>query len=307
LNGANGHSEWQYQIPAPDCTTHAVADPTVADYDATGVDEVLAATTENKLIAYDPLTGDVEFEHELTSYGYTKPIVVATARGGLVAMVDGDAIIVWERELGSFAAVNAAVDGDGDGSSELYAVAKDGILYSLAASDGTTEWTTTLTTADVQMMPPPSVGDVDGDGAVELVAPTNDGIVSVVDPRSGEIVWTYEREDTIYTHPTLADIDGDGDVEAFVIYRRGRVVAFDFGRRPVPTQLPFLDPSPTEGLVDRWFDMRNLNPEQREAVRDRHQPEEQERHPKRTVESLTVGRIDRLDDRSVDEQRGEGP
>ena len=53
--------------------------------------------------------------------------------------------------------------------------------------------------------------------------------------------------------------------------------------------------------------MRNLNPEQRETVRDRHQSEEQERHPKRTVESLTVGRIDRLDDRSVDEQRGEGP
>ena len=335
LNGANGHSEWQYQIPAPDCTIHAVADPIVADYDADGVDEVLAATTENKLIAYDPLTGDVEFEHELTSYGYTKPIVadvvgdgdpeivvvdvrgtvfvirgdgttvwtrqlgsytwgqpavddfdgdgepeiavgaggsgqlylfehdgrsawetpvsfessitwmatgqadgdsaaeivVATARGGLVAMVDGDANIVWERDLGSFAAVNAVVDGDGDGSSEVYAVAKDGILYSLAASDGTTEWTTTLTTADVQMMPPPSAGDVDGDGTVELVAPTNDGIVSVVDPRSGEIVWTYEREDAIYTHPTLADIDGDGDVEAFVMYGRGRIVAFDFDRR----------------------------------------------------------------------------
>ncbi|WP_277543383.1 FG-GAP-like repeat-containing protein [Haloarcula laminariae] len=145
-------------------------------------------------------------------------------------MVDGDANIVWERELGSFAAVNVAVDGDGDGLSEVYAVAKDGSLYSLAAGDGTTEWTTTLTTADVQMMPPPSVGDVDGDGTVELVAPTNDGIVSVVDPRSGEIVWTYEREDAIYTHPTLADIDGDGDVEAFVMYGRGLLVAFDFGR-----------------------------------------------------------------------------
>ena len=158
-------------------------------------------------------------------------IVIATARGGLVAMVDGDANIVWERDLGSFAAVNAVVDGDGDGSAEVYAVVKDGTLYSLAADDGTTKWTTTLTTADVQMMPPPSVGDVDGDGTVELVAPTNDGIVSVVDPRSGEIVSTYEREDAIYTHPTLADIDGDGDVEAFVMYGRGRVVAFDFDRR----------------------------------------------------------------------------
>jgi hypothetical protein len=53
--------------------------------------------------------------------------------------------------------------------------------------------------------------------------------------------------------------------------------------------ISFLDPSPTEGLVDRRFDMRNLNPEQRETVRDRHQPEEQERYPKRTVESLRLG------------------
>ena len=37
LNGTNGHSEWQYQIPAPDCTIHAVADPTIADYDGDGV------------------------------------------------------------------------------------------------------------------------------------------------------------------------------------------------------------------------------------------------------------------------------
>jgi len=53
--------------------------------------------------------------------------------------------------------------------------------------------------------------------------------------------------------------------------------------------------------------MWNLNPEQRETVRDWHQPEEQERHPKRTVESLAIGRIDRLHDSSVDEQCGEGP
>ena len=334
LDAATGDPRWHYQIPASDCAIHSVADPTVADYDADGVEEVLAATTENKLIAFDPRSGDVEFEYELTSYGYTQPIVadlvgddrpeivvvdvrgtvsvvrgdgtavwtrqlgsytwgqpavedfdgddrlevavgaggsgelhlfehdgtpvwddpvsfdssitwmatgqadgdddaevvVATAQGGRVAMVDGDGSIVWERDLGSFAAVNAVVDGDGDGSEEVYAVARDGVLYSLAASDGTTEWQTTLTTGDIQMMPPPSAGDVDGDGAIELVAPTNDGIVSLVDPRSGEVVSTYEREDAIYTRPALADVDGDRDAEVFVMYGRGRVVAFDVPR-----------------------------------------------------------------------------
>jgi outer membrane protein assembly factor BamB len=331
LDAATGAERWRHRIPPPDCTIHSVADPTVADYDADGTAEVLAATTETELVAYDPESRAVELEYDLASYGYTRPVVAdvagddrpeivvvdvrgtvsvvrangttvwrrrldstingqprvadfdgdgspevavgtgspgrlslfesdgtqtwdapasiggsitwlttgqadgdaapelvaATASDGVVAMVDGDGTVDWTRDLGSFAAVHAVVDGDGDGSAEVYATARDGTLHSLDAGTGTTEWVTTLTTADVQMMPPPAAGDVDGDGRLELVAPTNDGRVSLVDAESGAVVSTYERDDAIYTHPTLADVDGDGDVEAFVIYSRGRVVAFD--------------------------------------------------------------------------------
>ncbi len=106
-------------------------------------------------------------------------------------------------------------------------VTNDGGLHSLDAQTGEAEWTTTLTDSAVQTMPPPSVGDVDGDGEPELVAVAHDGIVSLVDPRTGAISSTYEREDVIFTTSTLADVDGDGDVEVFVLYGRGRVVAFD--------------------------------------------------------------------------------
>lgn len=333
LDGTTGTERWSYQIPATSCTIHSVADPTLADFDGDGTREVIAATTEQTVTAYHPLTGDVEFQHNLTSYGYTKPIVadflgddqpeivvvdvkgtifvlepngtvawskqlstytwgqpavadfdgdgepelavatggtgklyvferdgsmawkqpqsyeesitwmatgdaddddaveivVATASTGRVSMVDGaSGEREWTREFGSYAAVHAFGDGDGDTEPEVYAVAKDGKLRSLDATTGETEWTTTLTTGDVQMTPPPSLGDVDGDGDPELVAVTNDGIVSVVNPDSGSISDSYEREAAIYTHPRLADIDGDGDREAFVMYAHGRVVAFDF-------------------------------------------------------------------------------
>lgn len=333
LNGTSGADRWSYSIPAANCTIHSVADPTLADFDSDGTKEVIAATTEQTVTAYHPLTGDVEFRHNLTSYGYTKPIVadlvgdsgpeiivvdvkgtvfvlkpngtavwskqlssytwgqpavadfdgdgepeltvatggtgniylfeqngslawnqpqsyegsitwmttgeaddddaveivVATASTGRVSMVNGaSGEREWTRNLGSYAAVHAFGDGDGDGTPEVYAVAKDGKLRSLDATTGDTEWTTTLTTGDVQMMPPPALGDVDGDGDSELVAVTNDGIVSVVNPESGSILGRYEREAPIYTHPRLADIDGDGDLEAFVMYAQGRVVAFNF-------------------------------------------------------------------------------
>ena len=123
--------------------------------------------------------------------------------------------------------------GDGDGEPEVYAVAKDGKLRSLDASDGTVEWETTLTSADVQVVPPPSMGDADRDGAPEIVAVTNEGRVSVVDPNSGEILATCERagEVPIYTHPTVADTDGDGTAEIYVMYGDGRVVALAYHRR----------------------------------------------------------------------------
>jgi outer membrane protein assembly factor BamB len=159
-------------------------------------------------------------------------IVVATAKGGRVSVVDGaTAEREWTRDLGTFAAVHALGDGDRDGDSEVYAVAADGVLRSLDGVTGRTEWTTRLTTRSVQMTPPPALGDVDGDGEPELVAVSNDGIVSVVDPTSGEVLATHERdgEARIYTHPELEDTDGDGREEAFVMYADGRVIAFEFG------------------------------------------------------------------------------
>lgn len=328
LSGATGASKWRYQIPTQNCTIHSVADPTLADYDGDGLREVLAATTEQALIAFNPLTGEEELRVNLTDYGYSRPVVtdlrgdagkeiiavdvkgtvfvirpngttawskrlqsytwgqpgvadfdgdgqkeivigindgsltmfegngsvawrqqeiggksitwmttgqadddpgrevIVATTGGKVALIDGTAgEIQWEKDFGAFAAVHAFGDGDGDGVPEIYAVARDAKLRSLDAETGAIEWTTTLTSADVQMTPPPALGDVDDDEQKELVAVTNDGLTSVIDPRDGTVLDTYEREVPIYTNPRLADTDGDGVQEIYVMYSDGRVVA----------------------------------------------------------------------------------
>lgn len=334
LEADDGSRRWNYPIPPANCTIHSVADPTIADYDADGVKEVFVATTENAVIGMHPLTGEVEFRHNLTAYGYTQPLVtdftgddgkeiiavdvqgavfvlrpdgsvvwerqyssytwgqpdvadfdgdgdrelvvgfggsgelvlfesdgtvawnrtrpvqgsitwMATGQAdddvpteiaiattdGVVAVLDGrDGSVQWRRDLGTLAAVHAFGDGDGDGVTEVYAVAADGKLRSYTASNGTDEWTTTLTTEGVQMTPPPSMGDIDGDGNQELVAVTNNGIVAVVDPKSGEVLDSYRRDVPIWVHPTVTDVTGDGTPETFVIYGDGRVVAFSFSR-----------------------------------------------------------------------------
>ena len=237
----NGTTVWTKEL-----TSYTNAQPAVADFDADGRKELAVGLVSNgNLYLLDgngtrQWKSTAPFDSSITwmttgQADADKAIeVIPATTNGIVAAVDGaSGEIEWRRDLGSLAAVHAFGDGDGDGEPEVYAVAKDGKLRSLNASDGTVEWTTTLTSADVQVTPPPSMGDVDGDGTPEIVAVTNGGRVSVVDPNSGEILATCEREGEIpiYTHPTVADTDGDGTAEIYVMYGDGRVVALAYRRQ----------------------------------------------------------------------------
>lgn len=321
-----GAERWHADVPTDACTIHAVADPALADFLGDARPELLAATTEEAVVAYDPLTGEQVFRHELSNYGYTRPVVADvlgdqapelvvsdvdgtltvlrqdgstawtrplgayswsapavadfdgnsgtevvlglgngtaiafTPRGGVawnaavegsitwtadgdtdsdpareflvattagtVAAIDGrDGSVEWTRTLSAYAAVGPALDGDADGTVEVYATDRNGTLYALDGATGETAWTTQLTDADVQMTPPPAVGDVTGDGTPDLVAVTNDGTVQLLDPADGTVRATYGRDAAIFTHPTLADTDGDGVEEVYVVYGDGTVAA----------------------------------------------------------------------------------
>lgn len=211
------------------------AQPTAAEFSADGSTELVVATDAGDVWLFDA-EGQVTWKRSIDSpvtwltagQADTDPpleIVVATTDGRVVALDGATGSSEWNQSFGPFAAVRAFGDGDTDGDTEVYAVARDGRLRSIDARDGTIEWTTILTRDDVQMMPPPVLGDVDGDGLVDLVAPTNGGRVTVVAPATGAVRTSYDRDVPVFTHPVLADSDGDGAKEIFVMYADGRVVA----------------------------------------------------------------------------------
>ncbi|WP_255151837.1 PQQ-binding-like beta-propeller repeat protein [Halorarius halobius] len=320
----DGERRWADDVPKRACTIHAVADPTLADFTGDGRPELLAATTEEAVVAYDPLTGEVTFRHPLSDYGYTRPVVAdvigdstpelvvtdidgtlsvvrpdnttvwrrplnafswaspavenfdasggkevvvglgngtvvaftprggvawstavegsvtwtadgdvdddpareflaATASGTVAALDGATGEVEWSRDLGTLAAVGPPVGTGADAT--VYATNRNGTLYALDGTTGDTEWTTTLTTGETQMNPPPVVGDVTGDGDPDVVAVTNDGRVLVVNPADGTVRGSYERDGAVFTHATLADTDGDGTEEIYVVYGDGTAVA----------------------------------------------------------------------------------
>ena len=341
LDAEDGSSGWSHRVPPDDCMIHAVGTVSLGDYDADGTAEVFVPTSEERLYAFDPATGEAELVYDLDEYGYSQAIVgplgpdggarvaivdalgtvevvrpdggtawtrredsyvwatpavsdfagdggtrlvvgfgegyvtaygrdgdvawnrslsgngsitwmttgdvggdgatdaVVATDAGAVHLLDGpDGDVRWTRNFGDLAAVEAVADGDADGTLEVYATAKDGVLRALEAETGQTEWETDLAEDPVQMTPPPVLGDLDGDADPELVGVTSDGQVTVVDPADGGVLGRYQRSTpfwetdastALWTRATLADTDGDGAEEVFVIYGDGRVVALTYG------------------------------------------------------------------------------
>lgn len=235
---ANGTTAWRRHVPG-----YVNAQPALADFSGDGTRELAVGFGANALAVFEP-DGTVAWRRSPPSNGTITwmvtgqtdadpavEIVFGTVKGQVIAVDGRTGRFEWQRKFEAFAAVHAFGDGDGDGQPEVYAVARDGKLRSLNATTGATEWTTTLDTGDIQVVPPPSLGDVDGDGDAELVAVTNGGVVLVVDPVDGSVRSSSERDVPIWEHPRLADTDGDGVDEIYVMYGDGRVVALTAERR----------------------------------------------------------------------------
>ncbi|NEU56466.1 PQQ-binding-like beta-propeller repeat protein [Halorussus sp. MSC15.2] len=233
---ADAETVWTRKLPAD----YVWGQPYVEDFDGDGAPELAVALGNGRLVMLEN-DGSIAWNRSVgagdsvtwftTGQADDDPpaeLVTATS-GGNVSLLDGDdGELVWRQSFGAYAAVDAVGDGDGDGTAEVYATARDGNLRAIDATSGDVEWTTSLTTVNPQMTPPPVLGDVDDDGDDELVAASNDGRVSIVDPTSGEILASYERETPLWTNPTLADMDDDPAPEILTMYGDGRVAALSY-------------------------------------------------------------------------------
>ena len=231
LDGATGETRWNDTIAPADCTIHSVADPTVADLDGEGRPLVFAATTENAVYGYDPVTGEREFARELAAYGYSKPVVadfadapgrelVVTDVKGTVYVLRADGTAVRTRNLSSYAWAQPRVeDANGDGRPELVVGLGDGRLVALDRDGSVSLNVSEPFSGAVTWM---TTGQADGDAAREIVAATDAGDVVALDGRTGEVQWK-KRFPSFAAVQAFGDGDGDGSAEVYVVSDDGKL------------------------------------------------------------------------------------
>jgi|AntRauTorcE11898_2_1112593.scaffolds.fasta_scaffold12712_2 outer membrane protein assembly factor BamB len=230
LDATDGEERWRDRVPSANCTVHAVADVTVADYDDDGTNEVLATTTERVVLAYGP-GGAVEREWSLSAYGYTKPVVanltgdatpevVVVDSRGLVQVLTADGGVAWRDDRDGYVWGTPVVDDvDADGRVEVVVADSTGTMTAYDGRGGV-DWETDLDGEAVTWL---GHGDADADGVIEFYAGTPNGFVFAVDG-TGERAWTTTRSDLTATAAVLRDDAGGG---AFVTSDDGTVARLD--------------------------------------------------------------------------------
>lgn len=227
---ANGTRAWEYPVPPGNCTIHAVADATTGDVDGDGRLEALTATTEQALHAFDAETGASRFRHELTSYGYSQPVVAdLTGDGanevivvdafGTVFVLEPDGTEIWSDRLDAYTWGQPSVaDFDGDGDNELaVGVGGNGTLV-LYEADGTEAWSRTSgIEGGITWL---TTGQADDDPAIEIAVATPRGGVHLIDGADGTTQWQHDFDAFAAVH-AFGDGDGDGDPDIYATARDG--------------------------------------------------------------------------------------
>lgn len=263
LSAADGSKGWSHQVPPANCTIHSVADPTLSDFDDDGRREVLAATTERKLLAFDAESGSTDLSHDLSKYGYSQPLVanltggpdeevVVTDVGGTVFVLRPNGSVAWTHEFEDYTWSQPAVDDfDGDGTPELVVGPGQGGLY-LFQSDGAIDWHRSGFDGSVTWA---ATGDLDDDPAVEVVVGTAGGEVAAVDGATGSVEWRRDYDGFAAVH-AVGDGDGDGVTEVYAVANDGtlRALSGPTGetewRTTLTTESVQMMPPPSLGDVD---------------------------------------------------------
>jgi len=230
VSASDGTTEWEAGIDPQVCTIHGISDVSVERVD--GDTRVLAGSTENAVVAYDPETGAAKQRYPIDSYGYAAPIkatitgnepelLLADGTGSLyLYSIDGER--QWQYTIDGYMQADPIVsDLTGDGESNILATTIRGSMV-LLNSSGERIWERQHETPVYSM----TTMSTPGNSAATIVLGQSDGSVTAVSAQTGDTVWNHSVGSAANVGPVF-DGTGDGVSELFVTTRGGGIAAID--------------------------------------------------------------------------------
>jgi outer membrane protein assembly factor BamB len=199
--------------------------PLLIDVNADGTEDVVYTTLGMDIVALDGKTGfeiwrffDAESETMHSPAGIKlngdsiHDVVFCTNSGYVYALDGKTGWGLWTRKIPGAPAGGCVIgDLDGDGSKDIVALSRNGILSGFGKGGNL------LFTSDLKSEYgfPPSIGDVDGDGNVDIVLLDRLGTLRALEGKSRREKWSYSAENEISLgRVALADVNYDGGLDA---------------------------------------------------------------------------------------------
>lgn len=195
-----GRVLWSKDEPGP--RGERRSSPAIGDLDSDGRPEVVSATEDFHVIAYDAWTGDERWR--------------------------------WKGD-GNIDQANSFALADFDKSGTLDVVCGDSSGHVYRLRDGALIWRADVGGGVVQG---PSIGDVDGDGALEVLVCSRGNRLACLSDR-GDEKWRYSSKAAPLTTPALGDFDGDGEVEIVLAGKDRFIHCLSVGGRHNAAKLPW--------------------------------------------------------------------
>ncbi|HNR29900.1 MAG TPA: FG-GAP-like repeat-containing protein [Candidatus Hydrogenedentes bacterium] len=179
-----GRLVWHRNDPGP--RGERRTSPSIGDLNGDGRPEVVCATEDFQVVAYDAWTGDERWR--------------------------------WKGQ-GNIDQASSFALADFDGAGRLDVVCGDSSGHVYRLRDGAAVWTANVGGGVVQG---PALGDVDGDGALDiLVSSRSNRLVCLSE--DGVEKWSFSMESAPLTTPALGDFDGDGVIDVVFTSKDGFV------------------------------------------------------------------------------------
>lgn len=182
FNAKNGSLLWSTNPHNTSLDTTFVEAPAVGDINDDGKIEIVAATVDNSILAFNGHDGSLIWSFETKWWNDRSPIL---------ADIDNDSLL------------------------EVIVYSGDSYIYVLDGIDGSLIWSSKVE-GDPGLCQSFVIADLNSDGYLDIIAGDRSEKLHVFNGNNGKLLWSFQTNETFRMQPVVGDLDGDNNLDILI-------------------------------------------------------------------------------------------